>query len=165
MLGNNMFAYCGNNPVVRDDALGASFAIVLGFNLNLFGLGGIGTINFVSTKKDLGVQYSYYLPDDAKLSEQRNQTVGVDVGPYIGVQYTDEDSLDDLTGIANASGGDICFGFDILKKENGEYLGWQFGASAISCNMHSLYTDTVTLVSIPTLDIPTILIEWMFGGN
>ena len=35
ILGNNMFAYCGNNPVVRADPSGESFAIVLGFNFNL----------------------------------------------------------------------------------------------------------------------------------
>ena len=36
ILGNNMFAYCGNNPVIFADYSGASFAWVIGWNFNIF---------------------------------------------------------------------------------------------------------------------------------
>ena len=162
VLGNNMFSYCCNNPVIRADYSGASFAIAIGFNFNIFGWGGIFTLNFVSTKEDFGVQYSYYLPDDALISDKENQTVGVDIGPYIGIQYTDKNSMDDLEGVAKVTGGDLLLGGDTLTDENGDYLGWQFGTSAFSLNMHSLYTNTETLFRIPTIDLPQILMDWIF---
>ena len=161
-MGNNMFAYCGNSPISRKDPTGESFAIILGFNINLFGWGMIGTINLVSTKENFGVQYSYYLSDDTEIAEKENQTVGVDVGPYIGVQYTEKDSMEELEGYAKATGGDLLLGGDILTEEDGDYLGWQFGASAFSLNMHSFYTNTETLVSFPTIDLLGMLIDWIF---
>jgi hypothetical protein len=163
LLGHNMFAYCGNNPVVRADPSGESFAIVLGFNFNLFGWGMIGTINLVSTEENFGVQYSYYISDDPEISEKSNQTIGVDVGPYVGVQYTDKKSMEELEGYAKATGGDLILGIDVLTEEDGDYLGWQFGSSVFSANMHSLYTNTETLFSVPTLDLVEIIVDWIFG--
>ena len=163
IIGNNMFAYCGNNPVVRADPSGESFAIVLGFNFNLFGWGMIGTINLVSTEENFGVQYSYYISDDPEISEKSNQTIGVDVGPYVGVQYTDKKSMEELEGYAKATGGDLILGIDVLTEEDGDYLGWQFGSSVFSANMHSLYTNTETLFSVPTLDLVEIIVDWIFG--
>ena len=162
IIGNNMFAYCGNNPVVRADPSGESFAIVLGFNFNLFGWGMIGTINLVSTEENFGVQYSYYISDDPEISEKSNQTIGVDVGPYVGVQYTDKKSMEELEGYAKATGGDLILGIDVLTEEDGDYLGWQFGSSVFSANMHSLYTNTETLFSVPTLDLVEIIVDWIF---
>ena len=162
--GYNLFSYCGNNPVVCVDYSGNSFAVVLGVNFNLFGWGMVGSINFVSTKENFGIQYSYYFSDDAELSQKQNQTVGVDVGPYVGVQYTDKNSMEELTGLAKATGGDLLLGGDVLSTEDGEYLGWQFGASAASSNMHSFYTNTETLISIPTIDFLKILTDWLLGG-
>ena len=163
ILGYNMFAYCGNNPVVRDDPSGESFAIVLGFNFNLFGWGMIGTINLVSTEKNFGVQYSYYISDDPEISEKSNRTIGIDIGPYVGIQYTDKKSMGELEGYAKATGGDLILGIDVLTEEDGDYLGWQFGSSVFSANMHSLYTDTKTLFSLPTLDLVEIIVDWIFG--
>ena len=163
IIGNNMFAYCGNNPVVRADPSGESFAIVLGFNFILFGWGMIGTINLVSTEENFGVQYSYYISDDPEISEKSNQTIGVDVGPYVGVQYTDKKSMEELEGYAKATGGDLILGIDVLTEEDGDYLGWQFGSSGFSANMHSLYTNTETLFSVPTLDLVEIIVGWIFG--
>ena len=151
--------------MVRADPTGKSFAIILGFNFNLFGWGMIGTINLVSTNENWGIQYSYYLPEDSEISEKENQTIGVDVGPYVGVQYTEKKSMEELEGPARASGGDLVGGIDALTDENGGYLGWQFGVSAFSVNMHSFYTNTETLFSIPTFDLVDILMGWIFGGE
>ena len=163
LTGNNMFTYCGNNPVVRTDPSGESFAIVFGFNFNLFGWGMIGTINLVSTEENFGVQYSYYISGDPEISEKSNQTIGEDVGPYVGVQYTDKKSMEELEGYAKATGGDLMLGMDVLTEEDGDYLGWQFGSSVISANVHSLYTNTETLFSVPTLDLVEIIVDWIFG--
>ena len=140
-----MFAYCGNNPLNYVDPFGESFAVIVGFNFNLFGEGFVGTINLVSTEENFGVQCSFYLPDDAEISQKENDTVGVDFGPYIGVQYTDKNNMDDLEGLVKATGGDLLFGGDILTDERGEYFGWQFGASLFSANMHSFYTIILRL--------------------
>ena len=158
-----MFAYCGNNPISRADYLGESFAVVLGFNFIILGWGGIFSINFVSTEEDFGVQYSYYLSDDVEISEKENQTIGIDVGPYVGVQSTEKESIEELEGYAKATGGDLFLGGDVLTDEKGNYLGWQFGGSAFSANMHSLYTNTETIVSFPTVDLIGMLIDWIFG--
>ena len=151
--------------MVRADPSGESFAVVLGFNFNLFGRGGTGSVNFVSTEENFGVQFSYYLPDETRISEKQNQTVGVDIGPYIGIQYTDKNNMDDLEGLAKATGGDLFLGGDILTDESGGYLGWQLGASGFSANMHSLYTDTITLFSLPTINLPQIIVDCIFGGT
>ena len=163
VMGNNMFAYCGNNPVTRIDQKGESFAVVLGINLNFFGWGVTGSINLVSTDKNFGIQCSYYSSFDKKLSEKENQTMGIDIGPYVGIQCTEKDDMKDLEGLAKATGGDVVLGMDALTDENGGYLGWQFGASLLSANMHSLYTDTITLFSVPTFDLPGIIVDWIFG--
>ena len=158
-----MFAYCSNNPIICLDPSGESSAIILGFNFNLFGWGMIGTINLVSTDENLGVQYSYYISDDPELSKKNNQTIGVDIGPYVGLQYTDKKSMEELEGYAQATGGDLVAGLDILTEEDGDYLGWQFGTSAFSANMHSLYTNTETLFSVPRIDLIEIIVDWIFG--
>ena len=164
VLGNNMFAYCGNKPVICSDHTGKSFSVYIGFNFNLFGWGFTGTVNFVSTDEDYGIQYSYYSSSDAEISEKNNQTIGVDIGPCIGVQYTDKDRMEDLEGYAQATGGDVLLGCDILTDEKGEYLGWQFGASAISLNAHSVYTDTETLVAVRRVKWLDKVVDWLFGG-
>ena len=163
VVSYNLFAYCGNNPVAHVDPSGESFAVILGFNFNLFGWGVIGTINLVFAEENFGVQYSYYLSNDAELSEKQNHTVGVDLGLYIGIQYTEKNNMDDLEGLAKATGGDLFFGSDVLTDENGKYFGWQIGSSSFSANMHSLYTNTETLFSLPTINLPKILIEWILG--
>lgn len=165
IISYNMFAYCGNNPVVYADSYGESFSIVLGFNFNIFGWGVIGTINIVFTEEDFGIQYSYYFSDDGELSQKENDTVGVDIGPYVGIQYTEKTSMDGLEGLAKATGGDLLLGGDILSDENGKYMGWQLGTSCFSANMHSLYTNTETLFSVPTINVPRIIVNWVFGGE
>ena len=122
-------------------------------------------MNFVSTEENWGMQYSYYLSDDAQIASKENETAGVDIGPYIGVQYTDKNNMEDLEGPAKASGGDVLMGVDILTEEDGDYLGWQFGASAFSFNVHSMYTVTETWFSVPTFDWIGALVEWIFGGE
>ena len=88
--------------------------------------------------------------------------MGVDIGPYVGMQYTDKESMEELTGYAKATGGDLFMGLDVLTEESGKYLGWQFGASGYSVNTHSLYTYTETLFCIPTINLPQILVDWVF---
>jgi len=198
ILGNNMFAYCNNNPVILSDSTGnrpfselerfgevslpvphkrnsnatpvsepssssTSFAVMLGVNMNVFGYGLQATLNFVSTKENFGLQYSYYYSEDSELSKKNNSMIGIDIGPYSGVQITEKRSMEELTGLAKATGGDLVNGLDILTDENGQYIGWQLGSSLKSVNMHSLYTNTQTIISIPTIDLPEILVDWVMG--
>ena len=164
ILGYNMFAYCNNNPVIYVDPSGKSFSIILGFNFNLFGFGGTFSINLVSTEENFGIQYSYYISDDDEISSKNNLTVGVDFGPYIGIQYTEKENMRDLEGFAKSTGGDLLLGLDIITDESGDYFGWQFGTSAFSANMHSIYTNTETLLCISTINVVKILVDWLFGG-
>jgi len=69
--------------------------------------------------------------------------------------------MEDLEGLAQALGGDLFFGTDILTDENGEYLGWQIGTSSHSTNMHALYTNTKTLFSFPTINLYKIIVDWV----
>lgn len=71
--------------------------------------------------------------------------------------------MEELEGYAKATGGDLILGIDVLTEEDGDYLGWQFGSSVFSANMHSLYTNTETLFSVPTLDLVEIIVDWIFG--
>ena len=165
LLGNNMFAYCGNNPISRLDVCGESFSFIFGHNFNIFGWGMVGSVNIVSTKENLGVQYSYYFSDDNESSLKPNQTIGVDIGPYFGIQYTEKDDMRDLEGYSRSTGGDLFFGGELLTDENGHYLGWQIGESAISANMHSYHTQTYTLFKIPTIKWAKPLVEWLLGDQ
>ena len=146
----NMFAYCNNNPVMRLDSSGKiSFAFSLGFTFNLFGFGGSISISLVSTDNDLGMQYSYYLSDDKDTS---TQTIGFDVGPCVGVQITEKESIKELEGLMRATGGDAVFGCDILTDTNGKYVGWAIGSSLISNNMHSTISQTKTIWKVKRWD-------------
>lgn len=89
--------------------------------------------------------------------------LGVDFGRYTGVQITEKTNMDELTGYAKATGGDLFGGLDLLTDENGKYFGWQLGMSSISKNMHALYTDTQTIFSVPTIDLPEIIVDWVMG--
>jgi len=166
LLGNNMFAYCGNNPVVRQDLNGMSFSIIIGINGLIFNWGGMYSINFVSTKENWGLQYSYYNPEDEEISEKENVVLGYDVGIYVGIQYTEKDNMRELEGLAEAVGGDVFLGLDFLLDENSEYFGWQFGGNTSSANVHSIYTNTETIFSVPTFDLFALtksLIDWILG--
>ncbi|MGN0081274.1 MAG: RHS repeat-associated core domain-containing protein [Bacteroides fragilis] len=149
-IAYNLFAYCNNNPVMRLDSSGKiSFAFSLGFTFNLFGFGGSISISLVSTDNDLGMQYSYYLSDDKDTS---TQTIGFDVGPCVGVQITEKESIKELEGLMRATGGDAVFGCDILTDTNGKYVGWAIGSSLISNNMHSTISQTKTIWKVKRWD-------------
>ena len=156
-----MFAYCGNNPVIRIDTSGDSFAIVIAMNYNLFGYGFIVSLNFVSTNEDFGIQYSYYSSEDPEITSKNNNTIGVDIGPYVGIQSTDKECMKDLEGYGKSTGGDLIFGLDLLTDESGKYYGWQMGTSGFSENVHSLYTYTDTLVRIPKPKLIDKLLNWL----
>ena len=160
-IGHNMFAYCGNNPVIRIDTSGDSFAIVIAMNYNLFGYGFIVSLNFVSTNEDFGIQYSYYSSEDPEITSKNNNTIGVDIGPYVGIQSTDKESMNDLKGYGKSTGGDLFYGLDLLTDESGKYYGWQMGVSGYSKNVHSFYTYTDTLVRIPKPKLIEKLLGWL----
>lgn len=150
-------------PVSELSSSSTTFAVLIGLNGNVFGNGFQVTLNFVSTKENFGLQYSYYNSEDAELSKKGNSMIGIDIGPYCGVQITEKRSMEELTGLSKATGGDLVYGLDVLTDENGQYFGWQLGSSLKSANMHSLYTNTQTIISIPTIDLPEILVDWVMG--
>ena len=141
-----------------------SFAVMAGFNLNILGDGFQFTLNFVSTKENWGLQYTYYYSKDSEISKRGKTMLGVDIGPYAGIQITEKASMEDLTGYSKCTGGDCFGGLDFLTDEKGEYFGWQLGISSVSKNVHSLYTDTQTIFSVPTIDLPEIIVDWVMGG-
>lgn len=153
ILGYNLFTYCGNNPVMGCDPTGNSFAIVLGLNFNFWGYGIVVSLSLVSTNKNLGIQVSYHISDKTssgitkpEKSGQKSSTIGVDLGPYVGIQYTEKQAMEDLEGPSKAVGGDLLLGGDLIMTEDGKYLGWQYGASLFSANMHTIYSNTKTVL-------------------
>ena len=150
-------------PTSKPSTSRTSYAVMVGYNINIFGDGLQVTLNFVSTKKNFGLQYSYYYSKDSELSKKNNNMIGIDIGPYTGVQITEKASMEELTGLSKVTGGDLVNGFDLLTDENGKYIGWQLGSSLTSANMHSIYTNTQTLISIPTIDLPEIIVDWVMG--
>lgn len=61
------------SPSTNTNNSRTSFAVMTGFNFNIFGYGFQFTLNFVSTKENLGLQYSYYYSEDSELSKKATQ--------------------------------------------------------------------------------------------
>jgi len=104
VLGNNMFAYCLNNPVSCFDPQGRwTVSISFGVDATFFCVGASFSINFaIDDDFNFAIQCSYSSPtfiDDGTFN------VGIaDVGGGVSVQYTNDDTVYDLEGSS------ICLG-------------------------------------------------------
>ena len=123
ILGNNMYAYCGNNPVNGSDPTGQwTFSLNLVF---FVGLGGGYSFNIgisVDSNSMVAFQYSYSVPKNDKTE---NTVIGATAGVGVGVQFTNLDSVSDLEGPSKSIGVNTpIFGADIIQnKYSGETIG------------------------------------------
>ena len=101
LLGNNMFAYCNNNPVNNVDPLGLWTISISGALSGVFGLGISLSLGFAfDDQRNFDLQYSYAIPgvDDTVM------VGGIGIGGGIAVQYTKADTVYDLYGPATYVG-------------------------------------------------------------
>jgi len=101
LLGNNMFAYCGNNSVNNIDPLGLWTINVSGTVSGVFGLGTSLSAGFAfDDNGNFDWQYSYAIPgvDDTSM------VGGIGIGGGLAVQFTQADTVYDLYGLATYIG-------------------------------------------------------------
>ena len=104
ILGNNMFAYCENNPVNCIDPFGTwTFGISLSANLNLFFGVSISIGIFFDDKGNVDWQWSYAVP-----TVNETASIGfLDAGVGLTVQYTNRETVYDLYGSATSIGASV----------------------------------------------------------
>ena len=156
----NMFAYCGNNPVINWDPEGDTFSLSIGFSFMWFGHGISIGVSFVSSEEKLGIQVSGTClsgQDDAK-------QYGIDIGLSASMQvYKDIDDIDSLTGDTVMHGiGGQAGSFDVLFNDKGESIGFQgsVGLAGFSTpNFHRMTSYTKTVASCKSLSLTSRLKE------
>ena len=85
--GLNLYAYCGNNPVVCFDPFGTeTFSISIGYFLGIFGGGYSGSFGIsVDSEGMVAFQYTYSIPKD---KYTRNTMFGATAGISANMQWT-----------------------------------------------------------------------------
>ena len=159
IIGNNMFAYCNNNPVNNSDPLGLwTIGYTRTFN-SIFGLGVSFSLGYVlDDKGNFARQFSYAIPGI-------NDTVavgGVGYGAGLAIQYTNADTIYDLRGtstcIGASVGAGLCIGGDIITFSNISdpevtFNGFQFSVGyGGSVDVHVIKSDTV-LIEYPMIGV------------
>ena len=153
LLGNNMFAYCNNNPINNVDSLGLWTISISGTLSGVFGLGISLSFGFAfDGHGNFDLQYSHAIPgvDDTAM------VGGLGVSAGIAVQYTKADTVYDLYGQATyvgASvgpgwyvGGDIV-SFDDASNPDMTIDGFQFVAGVgfgVDVHVTESYTRPVS---------------------
>ena len=153
ILGNNMFAYCLNNPVANADPHGRwTVGVSFGGNITI-GLGASISIGvFFDNQGNIDVQWSY-----AVTGVDNTNTIGaVDAGMGISLQYTDRENVYDLYGpatYAGASGGPWWYiGADVISFSDAsdldsEFNGFQLtGGVGIGVDVHIVESNTKAVV-------------------
>ena len=115
-LSCNMFAYCQNNPVNREDPRGTwTVGVNIGANLTLFVGASINVGIYFDGHGNIDIQWNYACP-----GINGSKYVGlIDAGASMAFQYTDRDTVYDLYGPGwsiGVSGGELGYlGFDMLS--------------------------------------------------
>ena len=148
ILGFNMYAYCGNNPVMGYDPTGTTtYGFSLGANVTAFLGVSISIGIFWDDKGNCEWQWSYSVPgvDDTV-------TVGcLDAGVGLSFQCTNRDTIYDLYGSASyagASGGPWWYiGGDVISfsdaSEDGNIDGFQLtGGIGLGLDVHVVESNT-----------------------
>ena len=147
LIGFNMYAYCGNNPVNGYDPTGKwTFSLSLAFSMVLPGAGYSFSIGISFDSEDMcAIQYSYSVPKDNKT---RYTALGAGVGGGVSFQYTDYDSVDDLTGSFKYAGINTSkIGVNGVYSEENELRGVEASLGpAIGGDLHVNETHTEPLV-------------------
>ena len=158
LLGNNMFAYCLNNPVINADYFGKwTLSISLGASAvaTFFGIG--GTIDLCwDSERNFAIMGTYFLSPDPSNNTMAFGTPSAFLG--ISIQITGEETLYELVG-AGASGG---VGFSVAPAAiaidgvftdgpDGAATGMKVsaGIGAPSLDGHYVQTNTVIISDSP----------------
>ena len=108
ILSVNMYAYCGNNPVMGYDPFGMwTISFSFGYDITFFYWGVSGTISLsFDDDGNVAIQNSYsepYYENDGKTMH-----LGLmDVGAAISFQWTNDDTIRDLNGNTTYLGGSV----------------------------------------------------------
>lgn len=152
LLGNNMFAYCENSPIMGYDPLGestTSFGLSLSFGF--FGSGYSFSLFFSFDDDDtIALQWAYSVPND---EETRNIEIGVNIGASVFIQETELDNVSNLEGGSKSVGAATGpSGYDAIYTDKNENVGNQFSIGVgISESVHVNETKTDTIFSFKSI--------------
>ncbi len=153
LLGNNMFAYCLNNPVINADYFGKwTLSISLGASAvaTFFGIEGIIDLCWDS-ERNFAIMGTYFLSPDPSNNTMAFGTPSAFLG--ISIQITGEETLYELVG-AGASGG---AGFSVATAAiaidgvftdgpDGAATGMKVSAGIGSPSLDGHYVQTNTVI-------------------
>ena len=116
ILGNNMFAYCGNNPVIRYDSSGNYFCVLGAETYGFLG----NTLDQYIGGKSGGIGGGYAIEKDdliPDITHTKSITVSAAMGDYIATKslglstdYMGSHALQDSTALGVTSGTGTGFG-------------------------------------------------------
>ena len=134
MLGNNMFAYCNNNPVNKTDPLGLWTISISGAMSGTLGLGISVSFGFAfDGQGNIDWQYSYAVP-----GVDETMMLGlIGAGAGIAIQYTKAKTVKNLYGPATYVGASAG-------------PGWYIGGDMVSfsdASAHEMTTDGFQFVA------------------
>ena len=148
LLGNNMFAYCNNCPVLSADYNG-KLTVTIGYGIaGTFFVGASASKSVTFDKDGVSYQYSYSTP-----KERETTTIGLfSAGFSYFIQATNKEYASELEGISTylgTSAGKI--GLDVVGDKpvadhGGELIGAQVSIGVVSAGMdvHVAQTNTET---------------------
>ena len=157
ILGNNMFAYCNNNPVNMVDYSGTMTVTVGVSGSGTAFIGSSGGLAVTFDEDGIEIQYSYSEP-----SERSTTTIGLlSAGAAVTVQITNKNSASELRGNSTYLGGSVGeTGFDVVidrpvADPNGELIGVQISHAIIGAglDLHVSQTYTSTIKTYSWEDI------------
>ena len=152
-VGNNMFAYCLNNPIINLDESGMW---TVGISLSLSAVLGLGVSISVSWVMDdngnSDLQFSYAIPWVAD-----TMMIGaVAGGGGIALQYTEADTVYDLLGPSSAIGANggagVAVGGDIISfskvaDPDSVVNGYQlFVGAGVGLDVHVVESNTISVI-------------------
>ena len=168
LLGNNMFAYCNNNPINMADYQGyLTISIGIGGGANLF----VGASEGISIAFDdagnIEIQRSYSTP-----RKRETTSIGLfNFGVSKFIQITNKSDVSELTAVSTYLGfsDPAPVGFDVVvdapvADNNGKLIGVQFSkGTGAGVDVHVSQTYTETLYRFTWKDV----INWgrqLFGS-
>ena len=172
ILGNNMYAYCNNNPVMGYDPLG-TWTISFGASLSAtFILGGSISLGWTfDDNGNVALQYSYAVPFVDKTMQMG--LVGFGLGGYLGGTNLDsvDKTLGNTTYFGAAGGAGFAAGMDLIAEnsvfdiskgnDKNNYIGGQIiVAAGGGADIHATTTNTKNLFQLNIKETVNEVVSW-----